>query len=335
MKKIFLSIIAVASLVACTNDEVISYDKQAIAFTNAFVDNATRATDNFTITNDGTTALTEFTVYGTTQDINVNGQQGVNGNIVPIFNAVSVNKTANGWGYNCAEQYWIPGNNYCFAAVKNGTVSDSDLVNGLPSKITCDVTEQKDILYAEKFNIVGQTPSTTGVAANAPVAFTFDHLLSKAHFSVNNELAVENSTYGYRITSIVLNDVKKNGEYTPANKTWTATDSYDLEFGDMFGDNGEEVIKYDVTNITSEFARLMIPAEYAALSVTCTIETLLGNAVIDTNTYNASIPYTLVAGHAYNFVLTVKQPGEPIVFTVNPINGWIENHNGYNQGIGI
>lgn len=330
MKKIFLSIIAVASLVACTNDEVISYDKQAIAFTNAFVDNATRAADNFTITNDGTTALTEFTVYGTTQDINVNGQQGVNGNIVPIFNAVSVEKTTNGWAYNCAEQYWIPGNNYCFAAVKNGTVSDSDLVNGLPSKITCDVTAQEDILYAEKFNIVGQTPSTTGVAANAPVAFTFDHLLSKAHFSVNNELTADNSTYGYRITNIVLNDVKKIGVYTPANKTWTATDSYDLEFGNMDKD-----IKYDVTDITSQYARLMIPAENETLSVTCTIETLLGSSVIDTNTYNASTTCTLAAGHAYNFVLTVEQPGEPIVLTVNQINGWIENHNGYNPGHGI
>ena len=63
MKKIFILLLAIATLAACNKSEVVDVNPgEAIQFGNAFVDNATKAIDPSitTLTLDG------FTVYGTT-----------------------------------------------------------------------------------------------------------------------------------------------------------------------------------------------------------------------------------------------------------------------------
>ena len=81
---------------------------------------------------------------------------------------------------------------------------------------------------------------------------------------------------------------------------------------------------------TSHYSRLLIPAEYKndnKLNITCTIKTLYGDKVIDVENYSRDITFTFVKGHAYNFILTLKNPGDEIKFTVAAVNEWITDHN--------
>ena len=43
----------------------------------------------------------------------------------------------------------------------------------------------------------------------------------------------------------------------------------------------------------------------------------------------------LESGKAYNFIISLGNPGEPIKFTVEGVKGWDENHTGYNPGVNI
>ena len=77
------------------------------------------------------------------------------------------------------------------------------------------------------------------------------------------------------------------------------------------------------TNYTSHYSRLLIPAPYTTLNVTCTIETLYGDAVIDVENYSKNLAFTFAKGQAYNFVLTLQNPGDEIEFTVTKVNDWV------------
>ena len=108
MKKLLLSVFAIAAMASCMQDEVISQDQQAIDFGTPFVDKATKAEDlTYNASN-----LNEFFVYGT-----VTGTAGT----VNIFNNTRVYGdklvgTNTVWGCD-VKQYWIPGASYVFDAV--------------------------------------------------------------------------------------------------------------------------------------------------------------------------------------------------------------------------
>lgn len=314
MKKILFALCAMATFASCSNDEVVNFDKEAIAFDGAFVDNGTRAADNFTIKTD---ELMDFAVWATTQ-------RPSSAEIVPILSEVTVSRAdaSAAWGYGAAyTQYWIPGNTYQFAAAKNyGTV---ELANGIPSKFTYDAATQADLLYAASAPRIGQE-----AGANAPVAFTFDHLLSKAYFTVNTEaMSGDNANYTYRITNICINNAVKEATYTVGATTpWEGTANYTavnpLAFDNV---NAGNKLVADQT-YTSDLARLLVPATYTdsnKLNITCTIETLYDGSVIDVQNYNKSIAQEFVNGYVYNFVLALKDPGQPIEFTVTKVNEWI------------
>ena len=311
MKKIFFALCAVAALASCSNNEIVNLDQEAIAFDNAFVDNGTRAADNFTIE---TNELFDFKVWATTQRPD---QNGVAQPIVPILKEVIVCRPdlVSSWVYPTANtQYWIPGNTYQFVAVKNGTVNES-LVNGLPATISYNATTQADVLYA------ADTRVGMEAGANAPVAFTFDHLLSKAYFTVKVG-AFENTNYTYKVKDVQINNAVKEATYTVGG-TWAGTSNYTAQAPLAFGHvAAADKLAASSTN-TSDFARLLVPATYTDLNVTCTIETLYGDAVIDVQNYNTNIPQEFVKGYVYNFILTLGAPGDAIEFTVTRVNEWI------------
>ena len=76
---------------------------------------------------------------------------------------------------------------------------------------------------------------------------------------------------------------------------------------------------------------MLVPATYDDLNITCTIETLYGDAVINVQNYNKSISQNFVKGFVYNFVLALKDPGQPIEFTVTRVNEWIPTGDANNQ----
>lgn len=313
MKKILFALCAVATFASCSNDEVVNFDKEAIAFDGAFVDNGTRAADSFTIE---TNELFDFNVWATTQRP---AQEGVAQPIVPILDEVIVCRPdlVSDWVYPIAyTQYWIPDNTYQFAAAKN--YKAVTLANGVPSKFTYDAADQKDLLYAADTR-VGQA-----AGHNAPVAFTFDHLLSKAYFTIDtNAMSGYNANYTYRITNVCINNAVKEATYTVGAATWAGTAYYTavnpLTFNHV---NAGDKLVADQT-YTSDLARLLVPATYTDLNITCTIETLYGDSVIDVQPYNKSISQEFVKGYVYNFVLALSDPGQPIKFTVTQVNEWI------------
>ena len=317
MKKILFALCAMATLASCSNEEIVSYDKEAIAFDGAFVDNGTRANDSFTIE---TNKLLAFDVWATTQ-------RPSSTQIVPIMEKVEVSRaTASAaWGYGATyTQYWIPGNTYQFVAAKNyETVT---LTDGVPSQFTYDAADQLDLIYA------ADTRVGMEAGANAPVAFTFDHLLSKAYFTVDtNAMSGDNANYTYRVKNICINNAVKVATYTVDGATWAGTAYYTaqdpLEFNNV--KVGEKLAADGV--YTSDDARLLIPASYTDLNITCTIETLYGESVIDVQNYNKTIAQSFVKGFVYNFVLALKDPGDPIEFTVTRVNEWIPTGNADNE----
>lgn len=311
MKKIILSILAIAALAACSKEEPIQVaERAAISFENSFVDNSTRAsaytTDN----------LGSFQVFGS--------MTGTSGNPVAIFDNVTVTKgktdgIGNTWQYDTDKvQYWIDGASYKFAAVVDGTVTAKD-ANFCPATITYDASTQNDLLYA--VNNFGTYNEDT---SEAEVAFTFAHLLSKVTYKVTNTTA-NNSNIKYSITGFTITNTPKNGTYTVATEKWTGTDTFATELGAV-----ENVV--NGTPVTAATSKLVIPGTYTAtIEFTANIYygTELISTVAHTGTNAISAALTLEAGHSY--VLSMKVGlDNPIKFSLeeNGVEEWAPNTSG-------
>lgn len=303
MKKFFIAIVALAAAVSCSNDDIISIDRQTIGFGNPFVENSVRATDP---TYGAVNKLTSFNVYGT-----VTGTAGT----VNIFDGVAVTDTvgATEWGYDAQyAQYWIPGADYNFAAVVNAdAVAQNDLK--MPTALTYYTAGQKDLLYA--------TATVDDATANqGAVNMNFSHLLSKAQFTVTSNTA---GGYYHSVTGIKLSNFV-TGTYTIADGSWTGTTAKDIEFGavnEVTEDSGAK---------TNETQMLLVP-NAATFSVTFTVELYKNGTKLGTET--KTIPVTikdtegntvgLKAGNSYNFTIACSV-GNPIKFKVENDPTWAE-----------
>jgi hypothetical protein len=300
MKKFFLSMLAVAALVSCSNEEVLEVNKgEAISFSNAFVDNATRATDPSYSNND----ITAFTVYGTV-------------NNVVIYPGSTVTKGDAGYGaaWTCdVEQYWIAGANYKFIGIVDGAkanVTETTIENGMPTAIKYTADGKTDLLC----QTITKTANTDGTS-NGLVAFEFAHLLSKINFTVNNDAAEAN---GY---TFVVRDIKFTGAteatYNVTNAAWgDVTKNGDTSLSQLRVTEG-------VTSVELTDEVLFIPGNY---SISFTVDLYYGevsDANLISSTPYSNITHTLVAATAYNFNVTVGL-GEKIQFTVTKQPTWTD-----------
>lgn len=344
MKKILFTILCAGAVMSCSKEEVITANQEAITFENAFVNNATKAAYDGSYNNSN---FSEFQVYATITGTG-NGEGTAN-----IFNGERVVKGTSlgqgvNWTYAIANtQYWIPGNNYQFRAIADGNVTDvTEVVTdsyGMATKINLlDASAQKDILTAEHF-VTNYTKPQSGTPA--AVAFTFAHVLSKAKFTVKNTVETNNG-YSYKVTNVALNNLAKNGVYTitdGATGTWAAAASpatYSLSFGDVTVE-GKAVeadatvadIKYN-KSAESNFDRLLIPGTQT-LNISFSYGLYKDGVLIDAQDKTLTANVTLDAAKAYNFVISLGNPGEPIQFDVVTVTDWVENHTGYNPGINM
>ncbi len=296
MKKFILSMLAVAALVSCSNEEALEVSKgEAIAFGDAFVDNATRATDPSL----GTTAkpLTAFKVWGTVKG---------SGDLVAIFANDNVTGTVgagNTWTCTSKTQYWITGAKYNFAALVNaGTVTPgTDL---LPATVAFTSDGSTDLLYAKSDEYTGKA------SGNSKVAFTFEHLLSKVYLKVtNNSTAASN--YSFLVKNIKVNAPKTAGTYTIADKKWSATPG-DYTFANITVDGG-------AASAECAAEQLLIPG---AATISFDVDILVNGTLVSTTPY--TYPTTLAAANAYSFNIQVSV-GEPIQFTVETDPAWTKN----------
>lgn len=352
MKKVFLSILAVAALASCVEDLGAG---DAIDFGAPFVGNTTKAADpsygankdaNGDPLENPAVPLTKFNVYGTVQ-----GSEGV----VNIFNGDLVEGAVGEDAWTCAKtQYWIPGATYNFAAVVDASVTPD--ANGMPAKLTTvahgnDATAPyvkgflKDMLY--------DTETTTGSEGHGAVNFAFSHLLAKAQFVVTSTTV---GGYYYNVTGIKIHNFS-TGTYTIADKTWaTKTEdaiAYDLgdilnitkanttgkTEGDKFMTNATQVLLIPTaTTFKVEFIVELRnsngvdadgnPKDVLLRTIDCT-----GDAakVVDIKD-SSDNTIGLQAGHAYNFNLALTQ-GTEIQFTVTNNPAWVTPSDNVNIGL--
>ena len=320
MKKLVLSIFAVAALASCFQNEefVGAGNNTTIEFADAYVGGVTKAIDG---SYSNTNMFNKFQVYGTLEN---------NGAVANIFGGVDVMKGGAGWYYDDAfTTYWISGNTYNFKAIVAGNEVGETAVavdaDGMPTTITLsDASAQNDILYAEKLDI-----NYTGNAE--PVRFVFEHLLAKAKVSVRNIIPVDNGGY-YVVKDVKLTNAIESATYTIDTESWANhAGDYVLEFGHIVAadetNEGANAIKLGLNGKgSSNYERLIVPQANCPLTIS------INYAYYDRNDKEHLSPVVkeisteanIEAGKAYNFVLTLAEPGEEIVFDVQDITDWVE-----------
>lgn len=307
MKKIFFAVVAVVAMASCSKDEVLELNREQIGFGDVFVDNATRA--DYSTAN----ALQGFNVYGTVT--------GADDSTVALYggNGATVERNSKAYrvAWDCSEtEYWVPGASYKFAAVVDATVTDDDTY-GMPTVLTTVADDAltgnmnlKDMLYAE-------ASVASATAEQGLVEFTFDHLLSKVHFTVTSDAA---NGYSHTVTGIKVANFEE-GTYTINGGTWAGNTAKNVEFAEIASVTADTGAK---TN-----ADMLLVPNAVAFDVTFTVDLYKGTTKLGTQT--KTVPVTikdalgtvvgLQKGHAYNFTIACSV-GNPIQFTVNSDPTW-------------
>lgn len=325
MKKIFIAVLALAAVAACNKAEVVEQSAaNAIAFDNAFVDNAVKSVVDPSYTNDK--LFTDFAVFGFVQG-------------ATLFDGVKVTGSAiNGeWTY-AGTQYWIAGAKYNFSAVAPFTgnwTKTSASKDGVTLSFT-NTTGTQDVLFAQTNEIEGK------VSGNSKVGFTFKHILSKVKFSFENGYNATNATIGVR--NINITNAYTTGKVAlNANTVWSdqAGDELTLAFGNAATStvNAEEAFAFGNTK-ESYNERLLIPGAVAnGYEVEFDVDLLVSGTVVKTYHHTAKVNFAPAAGTCYDIKAVINAQNidpshaqEPIEFTVTTINGWENPADGADDG---
>lgn len=304
MKKILCAVLALAAMTSCSKEYTVDYNKQAIAFGEAFVDNGTRADYS-----SGKT-VTKFNVWGTVKG-EFTGAQSVyifNGDEVKNTGVVDgVNTTAEyGEVWFCDNiQYWVPNTNYAFTAVVDGVLSADH------SKIehtVADGNANLDLLLATATASVDEYGAVTGtyIGTNGLVKFNFNHLLSKLQF---NQPTHNMAGYTVVVTGIEVANVLDKGVYTINGGTWAkAADA-------------EADVELTFSPVTGGFeTRQILPLEQT-LTVTVYYDVMIGSDKISEVVKTGTIPAQTYA-QGYVYAITPQISATEIQFTVEKVNGW-------------
>lgn len=303
MKKLFLAIALLVSVVSCTKDNVINQDKELIGFGGPFISNSVKSAEDpsYVTTDDNTkNNLTSFNVYGAVEGVNI-----FNGNLV------SKGSSAYGSAWSCAgtTQYWVAGANYIFDAVVDATTVNTDINTGLPVSLSYTASTQKDMLH-NRVTTTGKPTTNNGL-----VAFSFTHLLSKVKFTVENTTASTATNYQYTISDIVITNTYATGDYAVPAGTWSNTTS-----------GTQSVNAITVASAKSQESDkevLLIPGANVGVSFKVNIQIKSGDEwkTLSTTPVTKSNVVTLAANTAYNFQISVGLDDE-IKFTAKPLPDW-------------
>lgn len=296
MKKLFISMLAVAALVSCSKEQTIVADQGELIGFNSFVENATRADYS-------TDDINTINVYGTVNDVLIYDH-------TPVTRPSTVAGQGYGDDWKCdVKQYWIADATYKFAAlvdVPEANITPDEY--GMPASFTYTADGVTDVLY--------DYYATTGLEENnLPVPFTFKHLLSKVRFTVTNESEIDD--YTYTISNVKVTNTRPNGVYTvyttdEGTGTWTSTAAAtSTDFASI----------EDVTNDApvSNAYLLLIPGTSVGISFTVTLS--IDGEEVSTYNYSDTNVVTLEQNTIYNFGVNFT-PGEVIDFTVTAKPNW-------------
>ena len=226
MKKILFAAAALVAFAACTNDDVVSrLEGPAIAFDNAFVENTTRVAQDLSKAN-----LNNFGVYGSVENASGLGM---------IFTNTTVTKNGDAYTYSPA-QYWVGDATYNFtafapAADQKWAYNTLDAKNGVVTFDNEAAAGKQDFLFAS----ANETTPSAITSAPAPVAFTFNHMLSRVKFSFTNGFAA-GSNIALKVTDVKITNAHKSGDLKVVNgvaQEWVvadnavATNAFERPFG--------------------------------------------------------------------------------------------------------
>lgn len=328
MKKIFVAMLALAAATACSNDELVSVNQEAIGFDNAFINNSVRSVNDPSF-KEGK-LFTDFAVYGY-----VEGATLFDG--TTVSKAITNSELVSEWKYE-GTQYWITGANYNFHAVAPKTAGDwtatEKAATGLKLNYTNDGTT--DVLYAT----VAQQGLLSG---NPQVAFTFRHILSKVKFSFENAYNATNATI--KVKNIKIEDAYAQGSVALTSTTteWTGHNgTVVLDFG-MATDaeetadkeNAEVAYAYNKT-YESQNELFLIPGAMPTdgYKVTFDVDLLVGGTSVKVFRHTVYAEFTPAVGNAYDIKAVINAENidpdhaqEPIEFTVNTLPGWGNTNN--------
>ena len=332
MKKTLFAALALVAMASCSNEEVLEMaQKEAIAFNNAFVNNATRSVVDPTMTKDNFHPAFKVNAY-------VEGATLLNGTTVTNTNSV--------WTYEGETQYWINGATYNFTAY--APASDDLVVTNetTPNKdeLKLTFTNNKgtvDVLYAKTSPIEGKQSGNGNMStADGTVGFDFNHILSKVKFSFLNDYNVDAATI--KVYDINITNAPKQGNVVlNTTTTWTAvanSGNAELNFGAATNDeatsNTAEAFKFG-DNLESHNALLLIPVEQEYV-VTFKVDLLISGQEITTYNHEAKVNLDLTPGYSYDILAKINatniDPTDPngqeaIQFTVKSVEGWTDATN--------
>ena len=335
MKKIFFAVLALATMAACNKTEVVSVSEgNAIAFDNAFVDNATKSVVDPSFTNDN--MFTDFAVYGFVEG-------------AVLFDGTRVSKDIThtdlkkAWKY-AGTQYWIAGAKYNFCAIAPKTGGNwsnvTSAVSGTAINTELSFTNNgtQDLLYAEAPQGAGQTEG------NVPVAFTFKHILSKVKFSFENGYNASTATIKVKNVKVTNAHTTANVALTSTTATWSGNDAttpLELSFGMATDDEATNDVKENA-EVAYAFGKVyesqnelfLIPSttDYT-YNVTFDVVLLVNTEEIKTYNHTATVTFAPAPGNSYDIKAVINAENidpeheqEPIEFTVTTISGWEDNN---------
>ena len=321
MKKLLVSVLAIAGLVACTQETTLVQKGNApMEFGGVFVENATRA--NTAVDPSTTTeSIKGFDVWGF-----MDSPEGV------VFEDENVTGEQGKFTYDNT-QYWIPGHTYYFAALAPMDSANWDLNTANAGKLGAGVVTFENINGTEDLLYAAEAVSTEGLeVGQAPedgvVKFQFSHLLSKVKFSFTNGFDNNNAYIDVKNVKMVAPSkatIDLAVENWWDNDDWKLVDAVPvtLEFGDACAKTAKGVQQ------VTDNERLTIPAEQT-YKVTFDVALYFGDVLAFTKTLESDVKVSLEMGKAYNFKATLDETNiagedgqlKPIVFDVEEVKEW-------------
>ena len=302
MKKILLSVFAVAALASCIQNETIN-PQTPIGFGDAFVNNSTKAIY------EGTTLVESFKVWGTYKGTS---------DWAELYNGSTVTRDGKAYGvaWTCLDKrYWADDCDYKFYAVVDATSVTAE--NGVVKSINFTANGSNDLLY-------GYKEENTHTEIPALVAFEMNHLLSKISFkfTAHEDLLAD---YTYKVNSVTVADAFATGVYT-------VTDGLTGSWTSASGDMADLTLTVPTTPIAAEGvvaasgAYVIIPGA-APLKITIEAQLLFkGSNYGPAETFNIELTGTKAVdfqkGYHYAFNVILPTPDKTIDFTIQEVKGF-------------
>ena len=314
MKKLFVSIMAIAALAACSQENVVEVPQDlSISFDQTFVEGTyftTKATAD-------EPAITGFNVWGFMETTTG-----------PMFNGDEVTYQDGKWSY-ANLQYWAPSHNYYFAALapmnsSNWSLSTKNANTYGPGVLSfTNLDGSEDLLYAAK-TVTSPNAEVMAAVGMPSVEMIFSHLLSKVKFTFVNAFTTTN-------TSIAVKNVKMTvpaaGAIDLAVENWWDNDDWKLGANTVDLSFGDVAAMANSASGTTAAELLTIPTDKSYVyTVTFTVELYVGENLA--TSVDKTVKLTDVAlnmGKGYNLRAEITPENLnllPIVFDVEEVKGW-------------